>query len=286
MLSDAFLNRLDTLALHIRRQSGAAGGGLRRSKALGSSVEFSDFREYAPGDDIRRIDWNAYARFERLFLKLFLEEREVQVNLIVDASASMGFGSPSKLRCASLLAQAIGYLALRGGDCVTAFTLGTEVRRTRALRGRHCYAELAAFLDGAIAQGQARLNQSVPSLPLPNGGMTVFVGDVLCEDGYDRAFHSLIYRRQELSVCQVLSPHEWEPSLETIAELEDSETGDTFVVAAGYDVLRRYREAAQSYVASLRAFLHARGAAHVLLLTEDDFEKALLRALSRSGLVA
>ena len=116
--------------------------------------------------------------------------------------------------------------------------------------------------------------------------MTVLVGDVLCEDGYDRAFHSLIYRRQELSVCQVLSPQEWEPSLETIAELEDSETGDTFVVAAGYDVLRRYREAAQSYVASLRAFLHARGAAHVLLLTEDDFEKALLRVLSRSGLVA
>ena len=92
MLSDSFLKRLDALALRMRHPAAGGSGGLRRSRALGSSVEFSDFREYAAGDDIRRVDWNAYARFDTLFLKLFMEEQEQRVHLIVDGSASMDFG--------------------------------------------------------------------------------------------------------------------------------------------------------------------------------------------------
>ena len=105
MLSEAFLQRLDALQLAMRAPARGGAGGLRRSRALGSSVEFSDFREYAPGDDLRRVDWNAYARFDRLFLKLFMEEQETTVHILLDCSASMDFGEPSKWEMAQGLAQ-------------------------------------------------------------------------------------------------------------------------------------------------------------------------------------
>mgnify|MGYP000096187918 FL=1 len=160
MLSDSFLKRLDALALRMRHPAAGGSGGLRRSRALGSSVEFSDFREYAAGDDIRRVDWNAYARFDKLFLKLFMEEQEQRVHLIVDASASMDFG---KWKPACQLAQTLGYLCLCGGDSVTVYTLGGGgERHTRPLRGRHCYPELSAFLESVQPQGRAMIEPLCP----------------------------------------------------------------------------------------------------------------------------
>ena len=112
MLTDAFLCRLDTLALAMRGRAQGGAGGSRRSRQTGSSAEFSDYREYIPGDDIRRLDWNAYARFDKLFLKLFMEEQESQVTILLDASASM----EAKWASARSAAEAVGYLALTGGD--------------------------------------------------------------------------------------------------------------------------------------------------------------------------
>lgn len=285
MLTDGFLKRLDALALHMRHPASGGSGGLRRSKALGSSVEFSDFREYVPGDDIRRIDWNAYARFDRLFLKLFMEEQEQRVNLIVDASASMGFG---KWRAACQLAQTLGYLCLCGGDRVTVYALanGGE-RHTRPLRGRHSYPELARFLDDTRPSGRTLLNEAVPRVALaPGRGMSVLISDLLSEDGYERAVGSLMYRRQETSVLQLFSQEEWEPHMEGAVELVDSETGERYPMAASYDLLARYRDTARAYVAQAAAFCRAHGAAHLFTVPEDAFEEQMLRELSRAGLIA
>ena len=112
MLDDKTLARLDALALRLKNRTRGAAGGARHSSALGSSAEFSDFREYVPGDDVRRVDWNAYARFERLFLKLFMEEQEAEITLLVDASRSMKAKWETCLVCAEML----GYLALTGGE--------------------------------------------------------------------------------------------------------------------------------------------------------------------------
>lgn len=283
MLSDAFLRRLDALALRMRHPAGGGAGGLRRSRALGSSVEFSDFREYVPGDDVRRIDWNAFARFDRLFLKLFMEEQEQRVSLIVDASASMDFG---KWRPACMLAQALGYLCLCGGDRVTVYALGGEgARHTRPLQGRHSYPELADFLDGLTPKGRAMIETAVPGIVLPPGrGASVLIGDLL--DGYEKAVTSLLYRRQEVSVLQVWSRGEWEPQLEDVSELHDSETGETLVISGGYEAIRRYRETARAYVEAAAAFCRARGAAHGFLIPQEPFEEQLLAALNAAGLIA
>ncbi len=283
MLSDSFLKRLDALALRMRHPASGGSGGLRRSRALGSSVEFSDFREYAAGDDIRRVDWNAYARFEKLFLKLFMEEQEQRVHLIVDASASMDFG---KWEPACQLAQTLGYLCLCGGDSVTVHTLGGGgERHTRPLRGRHCYPELSAFLEGTRPQGRAMIETAVPAMRLAGGrGASVLIGDLL--DGWEQAVLSLLYRKQETSVLQVWSAAEWDPQLEDAAELVDSETGERFLTAGGYEALRRYRETARAYVEEVSAFCRARGVCHGLIIPEEPFEDQLIRALSAAGLVA
>ena len=137
----------------MRHPAAGGSGGLRRSRALGSSVEFSDFREYAAGDDIRRVDWNAYARFDKLFLKLFMEEQEQRVHLIVDASASMDFG---KWKPACQLAQTLGYLCLCGGDSVTVYTLGGGGRAAYAPAPGPALLSRAVRLSGKRAASRPR----------------------------------------------------------------------------------------------------------------------------------
>ena len=284
MLSDAFLRRLDTLALRMRHPASGGSGGLRRSKALGSSVEFSDFREYALGDDVRRIDWNAYARFERLFLKLFMEEQEQRVHLLLDTSASMGF---EKWEAAKQLVQMLGYLCLCGGDRVTVYALDRDGAHTRPLQGRQSYPELSDFLEGLTPKGQTRLGDCVGKISLPQGrGVTILVSDLLSEDGYDRALTSLLYRKQEVSVVQLLAQTEWEPQLEDVVELCDSETDEKLILSVDYDTLKRYRETARAYVQSAHDFCLSHGVTHVFLIPQAPFEEQMLRELSRSGLIA
>lgn len=287
MLSDAFLRRLDALALRMVKPASGGSGGLQRSKALGSSVEFSDFREYVHGDDLRRVDWNAFARFDRLFLKLFMEEQEQRVHLIVDASASMGFGEPSKWNSAVMLAEALCYMALCGSDSVTlhALTDGGE-RHTRPLNGRHGYPEAVAFLAGITPVGQSSLAKSAPLLPLGAGrGMTILLSDLLYEDGYERGVQSLLYRKQELTVLQLWSREEWEPSLSEAVELCDSETGQRLTLNAGYELLKRYRDTARRYAEQATAYCRAHGVMNALVIPEGDFEAQMLRDLSRVGLI-
>lgn len=287
MLSDDFLRRLDALSLHMKTPAGGSSGGLRRSKALGSSVEFSDFREYVPGDDLRRLDWNAYARFDRLFLKLFMEEQEQRVHLVLDMSASMGFGEPSKADCAKRLTEALCYLALGGSDTVTLYALaeGGE-KHTRTLHGRHSYPAAVEFLEGLSPKGQISLNELLPRLPLNQGrGVTVLISDLLCEDGYQRGLQSLLYHKQELSLLQLWSQEEWEPALEDMTELFDSETGQRLTVKGGYDLLKRYRDNAGRYVNEVRDFCLKHGVLSGFTIPEKDFERQMLHDLSRLGLI-
>lgn len=287
MLSEAFLQRLDALQLRMRHPSVGGGGGLRRSKAQGSSVEFSDFREYAAGDDIRRLDWNAYARFDKLFVKLFMEEQEASVNLVVDASASMQFGEPSKWHNAVQLAETLAYLALGTQDRVTLYALsGEKVQHTRPLTGRQGYMEAAEFLAGLKPQGNTQLSAVMPRLPLAVGrGIAVVLSDFLSPDGYQRALQSLLYRKQEGTALQILTREEVSPSLEDVVRLVDSETGEALELLASYDTLQRYQQTAEGYIRDLRGYCHQNGMGYALVYTEDDFEQRVLRQLVKAGLL-
>ena len=284
MLSDAFLQRLDALRLVLPSPAQGGAGGLRRSKALGTSVEFSDFREYAPGDDLRRVDWNAYARFDRLFLKLFMEEQETQVNILVDASQSMA--EQGKWRAAQDLAQLFAYLALRGGDRVTLYALGGPAGHTQAFSGRAGYMRAAEYLAGLAPGGETLLCRDVPRAPLRAGrGMTLLITDLMSPDGYERALQSLQYRRQEVSLVQVLSPGEMRPELDGMVRLIDSETGEARELTVGAGLLDSYHRALDQLLRGAEEFCRARGMRYLRLLSDQSIEDEALRMLSRAGLI-
>ena len=287
MLDEKFLERLDAMRLRLRHPTSGGGGGLRQSKALGSSVEFLDFREYTHGDDIRRLDWNAYARFDKLFLKQFLEEQEASIHIIVDASASMAFGEPTKWETAVNLAQILCYLALIGNDRVTLYALqGDGYCHTRPLIGRQGYVKVAGFLEKLVPKGRTDLDAATAKLPLPQGrGMAVLLSDFLNPGGYEGALQSLRYRKQEVSALQLLCREELEPALEGAVQLVDSETGAVMEILASYDVLRRYRRTAEDFSEGLRRFCSHHRMGYALLRTEEHLEEVLLRELSRVGLL-
>ena len=282
MLSDAFLSRLDTLCLAMKGRASGGAGGTRRSRQTGSSAEFSDYREYIPGDDIRRLDWNAMARFDKVFLKLFLEEQESAVTVLLDGSASMG----EKWDTARKAAEAAGYLALTGGDRLRLVVLQEKgSRESPALAGRQAYGRLTQFLDTIEPSGGGTLTESVLRLQGLRKGMCFLISDCYETGGIGQALDSLRYRAQECAVIQTLSEFELDPALDGALKLTDSESGRTVDLLADRSALDAYRDALEAFLKEVRGNCSSREAAHLLLDSEEPFEECFIPLLSRNGMI-
>lgn len=282
MLTDAFLSRLDTLQLSIRGAAQGGAGGARRSRLLGASAEFSDFREYAPGDDIRRLDWNAYARFDRLFLKLFQEEREAAVTVLLDCSGSMA----AKWDTACKAAEALGYLALLGGDRVRLCPLGAGGPRPGPFyTGRAAYPRLAQALARETPRGALALADCLRRLEPYPPGLSLLITDGYQEGGLGPCLDFLRYRRQDCGVIHTLSPEEMHPRAEGALRLRDAEGAPDLPLSADGPTLRAYGHALQAFLHAARGDCARRGAPYLLLTGEPPFEQAFLPALAHSALI-
>lgn len=282
MLDDKTLARLDALALRLKNRTRGAAGGARRSSALGSSAEFSDFREYVPGDDVRRVDWNAYARFERLFLKLFMEEQEAEITLLIDASRSMKAKWETCLLCAEML----GYLALTGGDRLRVGLLrGRTVNDGGRFAGKKDFLRMERFLEDAEPSGETELDGVIPALSMGSHGLTILVSDLFSDSGYERALSSLLFRRQEVIVLHVLAEEEAEPRLEGAVRLTDSENARYLDLMAGGEMLREYQKALDEFRKQLRGFCHTRGIELIELTAGEAASGEMLRRLMTVGAV-
>ncbi len=282
MLDDKALARLDALALRLKNRTRGAAGGARRSSALGRSAEFSDFREYVPGDDVRRVDWNAYARFERLFLKLFMEEQEAEITLLVDASRSMKAKWETCLLCAEML----GYLALTGGDRLrVALLRGREAGDGGRFAGKKDFLRMERFLEGVEPSGETELDGAIPALSMGTHGLTILISDLFSDSGYERALSSLLFRRQEVIVLHVLAEEEAEPRFEGAVRLADSENERYLDLMAGGEMLREYRRALEAFQRKLRGFCHKRGIELIELTAGEGASGEMLRRLMAAGSV-
>jgi uncharacterized protein (DUF58 family) len=233
VFDEGFLRQLERLGLLMKQPARGGLKGGRRSTKHGQSVEFSDYRDYALGDDLRQLDWNVFARLERLFVKLFVEEEDVTVTFLIDASASMAYGRPEKLLFAKRAAAALGYIALAGEDRVVVAALGGRVaRRHASLRGSGRIFRLLSLLSAIEpADGQTDLVAAVrhAGAMLSGRGVVVLISDLL-DPGADRAVRELAAQGSDLTVLHVLSPDELDPQMQGDLRLVDSETG------AGVDV--------------------------------------------------
>ena len=282
MLSDAFLARLDTLQLAVRGRAAGGAGGTRRSRQTGSSAEFSDYREYIPGDDIRRIDWNAMARFDKIFMKLFMEEQESAVTVLLDGSASMG----EKWETARKAAEAVSYLALTGGDRLRVICLQeTGNRMSPPLAGRQAYARLEQFLDTCAPQGAGKLAEKAQRAEGLRKGLCFLISDCYEEGGIGTALDSLRYRQQECAVIQVLSAFELRPELDGALKLTDSEGGETVKVLADREALSDYARALEDFLEDVRECCFRRETPYALLDAGKNFEEEWIPLVSQAGVI-
>ncbi len=292
LISPDLMKRLEQLQLLARRRSKSTAKGERRSGARGQSVEFADYRTYVPGDDLRRIDWNLFGRLERLFLKLYEEERELPVTIYLDSSESMSFGRVSKFDFARQVAAAVGYVALCGFDRVTVepFPLADDqaglVGELRAVRGRRSAMRFFDNLNRLKAGGTADFNQALRLGAMKHRaqGVIVVLSDFLDPAGYEDGLKSLASRGSEVHAVQILAPEELEPSSYGDLRVIDSETGAEQEVTFGKYRLKAYRATVQNYCRRLQEYCRARGIRYQLVQSDTPIDDLLLKAMRTGGM--
>ncbi len=292
LISPDLMKRLEQLQLLARRRSKSTAKGERRSGARGQSLEFADYRTYVQGDDLRRIDWNLFGRLERLFLKLYEEERELPVTIYLDSSESMSFGRVSKFDFARQVAAAVGYVALCGFDRITVepFPLADDqaglVGELRAVRGRRSAMRFFDNLNRLKAGGTADFNHALRLGAMKHRaqGVIVVLSDFLDPAGYEDGLKSLASRGSEVHAVQILAPEELEPSSYGDLRVIDSETGAEQEVTFGKYRLKSYRATVQNYCRRLQEYCRARGIRYQLAQSDTPIDDLLLKAMRMGGM--
>lgn len=282
------MRRLEQLVLVSRKLSTGRQKGERRSRRRGASTDFADYRNYAAGDDLRFLDWKLYGRLERLFIKLFLEEEDLRVNILLDTSRSMQFGKPEKLLYAKRVAAALGYICLAGMDSlrVQAFDSGPAAAYGPR-RGKGNAAAYFAFLSSLQPGGKTDLLRSLKTVAAgaSGRGLAVVISDFYDFAGYEQALRQLFARNFEVLAVHVLSPEELNPELKGDIRLVDCEAGVTADVSMGRSVRDMYARTLNAFCNGLKAYVTARGGAYLLSSTAMPFERLILDALRRRGVV-
>jgi uncharacterized protein (DUF58 family) len=288
LLSREFLSRLDSLDVLSRKIFQGKMQGERRSKRRGQSVEFADHRPYAVGDDLRFVDWNTYARLEQLFLKLFLEEQDLTVHVVVDGSLSVGEGDPPKDRAIKKLAAALGYVALVNNNRLTlsAFADGL-VAQAENLRGRPRVGRMADFLLAPGPGGGTDFEKACRQLEASRlgSGVMIVISDFLFKAGYEAGLRRLSTPRYDLYAIQVLSPQELKPDLTGDLKLLDVEDAQAAEVTVSAALLRAYQRSLSAWCNGLKDFCTRRGGEYLLASSADPVEAIVLTHLRRRGLL-
>jgi uncharacterized protein (DUF58 family) len=283
-LTPDVLALLDRMTLPSRRPV-LGDAGQRRSRRTGGSVEFADFRAYVPGDDFRRVDWNAYARHEKLIVRLHSADEDVTLTMWIDTSASMAYGDPSKLQAAASLAGALGYVALGTYDRACVATFASEARMlTPRLRGRAATHRLWLALAGLDGGGHTDFSAIGRAATRTAPGIAVVVSDFLSQPGPDAALAALRGAGQEPALVRLLSRQELEPDLRGDLRLVDAETRAAVEVTVTPATIAAYTRRLADRTDELRS-LAARHRARFVDLVSDGGIVEWVRACRTAGIV-
>ena len=288
LLSPELLARLERMELVSRKIFRGRMKGERRSPRKGQSVEFADFRNYVPGDDLRFVDWNTFARLEKLFLKVFLEEEDLHFYALIDASTSMDFGDPSKLRYAGQLAAALGFVGLIRGDRVKIETIGQPVHQSAPVfRGRRSLWRMLDHIETIESGQNTPLTEGVRNFCLRNSGkgIVVLLSDLMDKSGYEAALKYLVSQDMDIYVIQILSAEEVDPDVQGDLQLIDCEDGDVAEISVSTALIKRYKKTLAAFVDSARDYCTRRGAVYLLARNDVSVEQLVTGYLRTRGLV-
>ncbi|MSP26743.1 MAG: DUF58 domain-containing protein [Myxococcales bacterium] len=291
LFDDAFQRKLEHLALVSKRAFTGAMKAERRTKKIGSGVEFADHRAYAPGDDFRYLDWNAYQRFDRLLVKLFEEEEDLAIYFIVDNSRSMGFGAEGpksglKLRYAKQLAAALAYVGLANLDRISIVTATDEITgRMEPTRNKRRIFRVFEFLRRTEANGDTDLGAALRTFAAQHKrrGLAVLISDLYDPAGFEQGINVLRYNHFEPFVLHVVDAKDARPELKGDLVLYDCETGDEREVTVTDKVLARYTEAYEKYLARVQRFCVKKQVSYFQADVSVPFDDLILRVFRRGG---
>lgn len=294
-LDDGFFSRLETLALNLRTNLRGYFGGKHLVNTYGQTVEFADYREYQLGDDIRRIDWNLYSRFEKYFLKLFTDERQMEVQIFLDCSASMGKDNPKKASYAIATAAAMGYLAVHNMDKVTFQIMRGEKSENPygTIVGKSSFFRAITGLEDVEFKDEADIGRCVTSCANTgtNNGISILISDFFTESDWKKAVDYLSYKRRQILLVQIMTPEERDPSYDGRVNLIDSESVDisdtkNMKIRITRSMQRAYAEAMADMQADLKTYCKKREAGYLSITTDKPIERVLFGGLLSEGILS
>jgi uncharacterized protein (DUF58 family) len=296
LLDGAFARRLERLTLVSRKRLIGQGQGDRRSLRKGSSLEFADYRHYVEGDDPARVDWNIYSRTDTLFVRLYEEEEVLNVHLLVDASRSMDWGEPSKLRHARRVAAALGYVALNASNRLFVWPLQASSSAFGPVWGRGRAGSMLNFIEEfrpaqvatPVVYGTPPdppdLDQSLATFTSRSGGLAVLFSDLLSPT-WEKALMRLASRSAELVVMHTLCPQELRPTLGGDVRLIDRESGAAVSVTLNNDAIRLYGQRLAHWRRTIESFCARHGMGYVPVDTALPVETLVFDVFRRRGVV-
>lgn len=292
LFDDETLRKLEQLSLVASRVRVGMMKGERRSRKRGASIEFADYRNYVQGDDLRRLDWNIFARLERPFIKLLEEEEDLAVHILVDSSGSMawpeGGDQVNKFVFARRLAAALAHIGLATGDQVTVTLLNSrENQRWGPHRGRQNTARLLAFLDAASPAGITDLNLALKNYAMlgQRPGLLFLLSDLFSPSGIRNGLPQLQSRGYEIGLIHLLSPDEVEPTLGGDVRLVDVETNTAADVTLDVSTIDLYRVHLEEWISELSQYCRRRGIHYTPVVTDFPWHKLVLQTLRAQGVV-
>ena len=288
LLDPAFMARLDQLDVMSRKMLAGKLKGERRSKRRGQSVEFADYRNYVIGDDLRFIDWNIYARLDKLFLKLFLEEEDLSLYVLMDVSKSCDYGEPQKAFYIKQVAAALGYIGLVNYNRVTLCAFNNGIASdTGAMRGRRRVAQMLDFVQKLEPSGPSHLAEACRRFALAHRqkGVCVILSDFFDKGGFENGLRYVAGGKYDLFAVQTLSPQEIEPDLQGDLKLKDMEDDDMAEVSITQPLLKQYKANLNAYCLSLKDYLTRRGGTYLFTSTAVPFDTLVLNYLRERGLL-
>ncbi len=292
LFDEKTLRKLERLSLIASRVRAGVMKGERRSNKRGTSIEFADYRNYTRGDDLRRVDWNVYARLDRPFIKLLEEEEDLAVHLLIDASGSMDWPREAdnihhKFTFSQRVLAGLGYISLGSGDQLTVTALGETNVAWGPLRGRGHGLALLDFIAGLQPGGQTDLSSALRAYAVrtTRPGLCLLISDLMSPTGYQEGLSALQGRGYELGLIQVLSPDEVTPQLAGDLHLVDVESGQSEDVTVDVSMHDLYRRRLLAWREEIGSFCARRGIHYANVETDKPWEELILFELRRLGVI-
>ncbi len=288
LLDAKFLKQITRLQIRSENVFRGKFKGERRSLNRGASVEFADYRTYELGDDLRHIDWNVYARLDRLFLKLFSAEEDLPVFILIDNSTSMDFGQPTKLECAKQIAAALGYIGLISFDRVSVYTFSDQLTPiVPSMYGKAQFPKLSEAIEEITGGGETHLTTCLQRFltEIKGPGVGVIISDFWDMDGYETAIKGFLSRSFDLTLIHLLSNEEIHPQLSGELQLADAETGQAKEITVNEGALVSYTERLDGFCKNLKRYCLNRGVTYIHMNQKTPIEQFILQDLRRSNFI-